>query len=353
MRVWETHERVHLFWDNLSEDSRDDELDVPNFESFRVWRASGWDRPPGTSVLTGPATDLWQAVAEYDVIDSFELKRILPGGQEFLEQRPLGDNTGLEAIRYVPPVLRPESDQASRFRDLRTLLDQIFIEQPQLDSESSVRYRNIAGELTELGSIYPSLERWECCYDQLDTLQANRFGVEYYEYVDRGLHDGFHYFHGVSATAKAIVERDGRTVAVGPGQEGAPVNNFVPTLPGPGAQTREGRAEEGAQIYAVPNPATRESLDSFSALHPNADDPTGWRIEFRNLPAARNLIRVFTLAGDLVAEIEHDGSAGYGSASWNLVSRNGQQVVSGIYLYSVESADASFRTFVGRFVILI
>ena len=353
LRIWETHERVHLFWDNLSESSLDDELRVPNFESYRVWRAAGWDRPPGTSELTGPATELWQAVAEYDVVDSFELKRVLPGGGEYLEQRALGENTGLEAIRYVPAVLRPDSREASQFRDLRVLIDQIYMEQPQLDGESELRYRDASGQVTELGRTYPALEQWDCCYDQLDTLQADRFDVEWYEYIDRGLHDGFHYFHGVSATAKAIVQRNGEMVTVGPGQEGAPVNNFIPTLPGPTAQTREERAQDGAQIYVIPNPATSRSLDEFSALFPNADDPTGRRVEFRNLPAARNLIRVFTLAGDLVAEIQHDGSEGYGSASWNLVSRNGQQVVSGIYLYSVESADSSFQTFVGRFVILL
>jgi hypothetical protein len=103
----------------------------------------------------------------------------------------------------------------------------------------------------------------------------------------------------------------------------------------------------------VPNPATRESLDEFSALHPNSDDPTGRRVEFRNLPAAQNVVRIFTLAGDLVAEIQHDGRVGNGSASWNLVSRNGQQVVSGIYLFSVESEDSAFRTYVGRFVLLL
>ena len=41
-----------------------------------------------------------------------------------------------------------------------------------------------------------------------------------------------------------------------------------------------------------------------------------------------------------------------GSAFWNLVSRNGQEVVSGIYLYSVESSDSAFDRVVGRFVVV-
>jgi len=102
----------------------------------------------------------------------------------------------------------------------------------------------------------------------------------------------------------------------------------------------------------VPNPATRDALAEFSQLFPNSDDPTGVRVEFRNLPRARNTVRIFTLSGDLVMEIPHDGRDGNGSVSWNLVSRNGQEVVSGIYLYSVESEDENFNRVVGKFVVV-
>jgi hypothetical protein len=76
------------------------------------------------------------------------------------------------------------------------------------------------------------------------------------------------------------------------------------------------------------------------------------RIEFRNLPRARNRVRIFTLSGDLVTELAHDGRGGSGSLAWNLVSRNGQEIVSGIYLYSVSSDDAAFDRIVGRFVVI-
>ena len=76
------------------------------------------------------------------------------------------------------------------------------------------------------------------------------------------------------------------------------------------------------------------------------------RIRFANLPQAHNIIKIFTLSGDLVQEIPHDGSGGYGEASWNLVSRNGQQIVSGIYLYTVDSDDEDFEKTVGKFVVI-
>ena len=67
------------------------------------------------------------------------------------------------------------------------------------------------------------------------------------------------------------------------------------------------------------------------------------------LPAARSTIRIYTLAGDLVQTIEHDGSRGDGQAAWNLISRNGQDIESGVYLFTIEST-AGHQT--GRFVVI-
>jgi hypothetical protein len=105
-------------------------------------------------------------------------------------------------------------------------------------------------------------------------------------------------------------------------------------------------------IYVVPNPATRESMAAW-ALTPNNDDPTGIKVEFRNLPADRGVIRVFTLAGDLVTELRFDGRTGRGIAKWDLVSRNGQDVTSGVYLFSVETDyNAAFGRKIGKFVVI-
>jgi len=101
-----------------------------------------------------------------------------------------------------------------------------------------------------------------------------------------------------------------------------------------------------------PNPATREALEEFQQFFPNADDPTGIRVCLANLPASQNVIKIYTLDGDLVETLNHDGESGFGEVCWNLVSRNGQEVVSGIYLYSVESQDNRFDDFIGKFVVI-
>lgn len=83
------------------------------------------------------------------------------------------------------------------------------------------------------------------------------------------------------------------------------------------------------------------------------------RIEFMNLPD-KCLIRIYTVAGDLVQIIPHNviGDKSHwtsqASEAWDLNSRNNQQVVSGIYLFSVEdlSEGASHGIETGKFVII-
>jgi hypothetical protein len=52
----------------------------------------------------------------------------------------------------------------------------------------------------------------------------------------------------------------------------------------------------------------------------------------------------------MVIELPFDGRGGNGSLPWNLVSRNGQEVTSGVYLYAVEAER--FERFVSRFVVI-
>jgi hypothetical protein len=75
------------------------------------------------------------------------------------------------------------------------------------------------------------------------------------------------------------------------------------------------------------------------------------RIWFANLPDTAT-IRIFSLDGDLIREIHHPDPflTSYSSiVGWDLVSRNTQAVVSGIYLYRVDSRLGSQ---IGKLVII-
>jgi len=128
-----------------------------------------------------------------------------------------------------------------------------------------------------------------------------------------------------------------------------PSSNFQYIVPLSDAQEAEEFEEN--EVYVVPNPATRESLEPWR-LDPNQDDPTGIKVEFRNLPKCRCTVRIYTVSGDLVEVLDFDGTSGHGTLAWDLVSRNGQDVTSGIYLFSVEPEDDRFPRTVGKFVVI-
>jgi hypothetical protein len=128
-----------------------------------------------------------------------------------------------------------------------------------------------------------------------------------------------------------------------------PYGNFLYAMPRSNAQEAEEFVE--TDVYVVPNPVTLERMAPWT-FEPNNADPSGEKAEFRNLPKCASTVRIFTVSGDLVQTLQHDGSAGSGTLAWNLVSRNGQTVTSGVYLFSVVPDDGRFPKFVGKFVVI-
>lgn len=127
---------------------------------------------------------------------------------------------------------------------------------------------------------------------------------------------------------------------------------------------------ESRKVRVVPNPY--RISENYRTQHAgvsweNREDGTpeffpqvDRRLTFYNLPKSC-LIRVYTLSGDLVVIIPHntDGDINQGwdapfAETWNLNSRNLQQVVSGTYLFSVENmTDGKNGDIeVGKFVII-
>jgi hypothetical protein len=105
--------------------------------------------------------------------------------------------------------------------------------------------------------------------------------------------------------------------------------------------------EQNLKVSVYPNPY-KVSHNYRAAQY---EDPyrQGWterdrRIHFVNLPAEAT-IKIFTLDGDLVREFEHYEGGPFSEtnskAHWDLISKNTQAVVSGIYLYTIESALGS------------
>lgn len=360
LRIWSGDSRVHVFWNDVSENTPDIRLQKIDFESYRVWRADNWDRPYGASVVNGPESTLWQLINEFDLVNNYVVYREISEDVFSLDTIPLGANTGLEIISYTPAVLgNPQF--AGLAEEMQTVVNN--------DPQGLLKTRpNLRGSGGQILPEYSGLAQWETYPDVLDTFFEVAFRAEdtingvseklstnFYEYIDRDIHNGFLYFYSVTATDHALLpdgHATGINIATGPGLGGDPGSSFNHTTPGTESQTAEERAENGANIYVYPNPATRDALAEYQEMFPSGDDPTGVRVTFTNLPAAHNNVQIFTVSGDLVQEIPHDGTNGAGHVSWNLMSRNGQEVVSGVYLYTVSSDDGAFDDFIGKFVVV-
>jgi len=358
LRLWSTDSRVHVFWDNRSETIEDIRLKKIDFESYRVWRADNWDRPFGTSIDNGPENGLWQLINEFDIVNTYVSSRMVDN-VVYRDTIPLGANTGLEGVQYSPRSLVDPL-----YEGLADSTQVCIDNDPEGDYPDRPDLRDSDGVL--INEFMP-IWAWESYPDVLDTFWAVAFrdsnsaegiilknSTKYYEYVDHDIHNGFIYFYSVTATDHELEAGDTPVVdlPLGLGLIGNPGSSFLPTSPGTDAQTAEERERDGINIYVFPNPATREALEEYQQLFPNGDDPTGVRVTFCNLPMANNVVSIYTVSGDLVQTIVHDGSSGTGHFSWNLMSRNGQEIVSGIYLYSVESDNDKFEDFVGKFVIV-
>jgi hypothetical protein len=114
------------------------------------------------------------------------------------------------------------------------------------------------------------------------------------------------------------------------------------------------RVLDGFDYNYVVTSVTQKKPNPFKAHAPWEREPVPGdaftrHIDFFGLPNAVARIRIYTLAGDLVQTIDHDGTHGDGQAPWNLISRNGQDIESGIYLFTVEWPG---HHQVGRFVVI-
>ncbi|MGH7726992.1 MAG: hypothetical protein ACREOU_16330, partial [Candidatus Eiseniibacteriota bacterium] len=330
LRLTPGNRRVILEWDNRSEwtpDPTQAGIDPAggrfDFHGYRIYRAAGYTRPVGT---IGPSEEQWELVADLVLYD---------------ELRPLVDSTDTngddraDSIATTAPVLL---DVESGARYLPRPMD------PLTDPAS--------GDTLFATGKRSYLDPLCNCVRNLTNYKVPLYPVGRYVYTDTEVLNGFVYFYAVTArdsTGAAGADgspgtlrfREGRRVAV-------EADGVVP-------QDSTATFAKGG-VYVVPNPYRgRASWD----LTPSPSDPSGTHVDFHNLPRTAWTIRIFTISGDLVQTIHSDDvmtngkpqreTLDDGQASWNLISRNGQDVVSGIYLFSVTSSEGTSR---GRFVIV-
>lgn len=160
-----------------------------------------------------------------------------------------------------------------------------------------------------------------------------------YELVDREVLNGFDYAYSVAAVFEySLAFGVGSTRLV---RIESPITGDYDHVMTPTSATRG-----HGKVWVVPNPYRGEAGWDRPQL-PGRGPST--HLDFMGLPPERCTIKVWTLAGDLVAQIDHDGTRGDGQAAWDLVSRNGQDVTSGVYLFTVDGRSGHTT---GRFVVV-
>jgi len=339
MRVVPRDDAVDVFWDDASEFQSAGTDSLDDFESYRVWRVKDWTRPQGVDEEQGPPLRRWNVIGEWDRIDFAYNERT--GTRDL----PLGANTGLDPVRYRPVCL-----DDPRFAGLDAAM-RAFV-----DADPGNAIRGLETVRLVDGRPRPGYEMllpWEGAPAVLDTFFAvtpraadgaagivGKRGRRFFTCHDANVRNGFRIYYAVTAKDRY-------------GNDSKPGVEFALTTPRFDPQTPDERTSKGANIYLYPNPVTREALAEFDRQFPTRDNPTGMQVVFANLPQARNTIRIYTAAGDLVQTLEHDGTGDAGgSCAWNMMSRNGQEVTSGIYFFVVHADRAGFEDVVGRFVVV-
>ena len=134
----------------------------------------------------------------------------------------------------------------------------------------------------------PGLADAEC--DTLEALARWNLGLEggrrYYTFVDTAPKNGMPYFYAVIAYDHLLLNGSPEAIGV----RDTPISNFVYVEPHSPAQAAGEFDPE--EIYVVPNPVTKARTAPWT-LEPNNGDPSGEKLEFRNLPKCRSAVRIY------------------------------------------------------------
>jgi hypothetical protein len=103
---------------------------------------------------------------------------------------------------------------------------------------------------------------------------------------------------------------------------------------------RASREQDLRKVHTVPDP--------YYVTNGYEQTTEAKVLKFVNLPQ-QAIIRIYTSSGILVNVLEHNSPDWGGETTWNLQSRNGQVVASGVYFYHIEASDARR---VGRFTVV-
>lgn len=190
--------------------------------------------------------------------------------------------------------------------------------------------------------VYPEASKT----DLADTTHEGMMRYYEYEYDIPNLQPSVPYYFSVTAFDYGSLNQELGAL------ESSPLVNAVMEYPLPSAETVE---EEALDVIVYPNPYRIDGGYATAGYENRERTRSAERaraVHFANLPRVCT-IRIFSIDGDLIKQIEHnnpEGGPGTQEESWNVISRNTQAVVTGIYLWHVESEEMGEQ--LGKLVII-
>jgi len=328
-----THQQPPLSWDSL--------------RTLGGEGGNKFERRPEFLVSVGPFTLTPFASVKIvfaEVIGEMDRAKIVEGGVPNIDLMATASRDSmianvrmakiLYANNYLPSVHPPPTPtNGENSLIIRTEPGQIFIEWPPIAStyvDPQLITNDFAGYRL-YRSNYFTIGPWTLVADiKKDSVNL----VDgYVQYIDKNLPFGVGNYYCVTS-----YDLDNN--------ESGKVNNTrFPVYP-----LRAPNAEFPNNVYVVPNP-----FRQHSNLMGEGEQ---YRMEFIGIPAICK-IKIYTLTGDLVQEIDHDD--GSGSEAWGSIQRSDYQlskwtlgVAPGIYIYRVESLVPGHEgeSFIGKLAIV-
>lgn len=318
VRVVTGEGRIAIQWDGRHSENFFDLFNgLRDFEGYRVWYARS------------PRLQEMSLLAKWDREDYNRFSYDFRAGLWRLKNPPFG----LDSLRqlygqHFEPLNHPKTNP---FR----IGGFMFYFEPVEENLSDLTNPN------RIHKIYP-----DATLDTSDVDEEGRMRYYQYEYVIEDLLPSVPYWVSVSAFDFGNPAKDLEPM------ESTPTVNAVEAF---AVETQPEVLENGSlNVHCYPNPYRIDAGYSARGFENRMDDRWGERaraIWFANLPD-RCTISIYTLDGDLVERIEHDKPASSGTASiesWDLINRNHEIVMSGLYYWVVES---SFGAQIGKLAII-
>lgn len=274
---------------------------VDTSPSEAAWTSSLYDAfPDGETFLSIDAGDSWETAADGDGDFAFVLATVRGG----VCRDWLGQRVGGTELR--------------RFNDPESIRAFIFVP----DDGTGESPPDDVPAITELSPAGP-----------FNGFQL-RYAVTSFDRVKLGSTN----VEQVSACEDTLLDDDGFPIGVQPNPAAEWPDVIFPR------SNAKSTVSLLSDVYPVPNPYVR---DPQSPSYPRWELPGQFRIQFVNLPTNAT-IKIFTLGGDNVRQLEHREE--HGTTNWDLRNESGEVVEAGIYLWLVKTPSGERKT--GQLVIV-